>query len=115
MTAGSMLTLGLTCYASGWVADLKWLAALVVLTVIFDAAVQTNQIVSQRIIFSAPQATRGRVNAIYMTINFIGGAIGSVLGTITYHSGGWSATAATGGLIGIVALAIFLTERQRSI
>ncbi len=115
MTAGAMLTLGLTCYATGWAAGWKWLAALVVLTVIFDAAVQTNQIASQRIIFSTPQATRGRVNAIYMTINFIGGAIGSVLGTITYHSGGWSATAATGGLIGIVALAIFLTERQRQI
>ncbi len=115
MTAGAMLALGLTCYASGWAADWKWLAALVVLTVIFDAAVQTNQIVSQRIIFSAPQATRGRVNAIYMTINFIGGAIGSVLGTITYHWGGWSATAATGGLIGIAILAIFLTERQRPI
>ena len=62
MTVGAMLTLALTCYASGWVADWKWLAALIALTVIFDAAVQTNQIVSQRIIFSAPQATRGRAN-----------------------------------------------------
>ena len=114
MTAGAMLTLGLTCYATGWAADWKWLSVLVVLTVIFDAAVQTNQIASQRIIFSAPQETRGRVNAIYMTINFIGGAIGSVIGTITYHSGGWSATAATGGVIGMVLLAIFLTERRKT-
>ncbi len=115
MTAGAMLTLSLTCYATGWVADWKWLTVLVVLTVIFDAAVQTNQIASQRIIFSTPQATRGRVNAIYMTINFVGGAIGSVVGTITYHSGGWSATATTGGLIGIALLAIFLTERKHPI
>jgi predicted MFS family arabinose efflux permease len=114
MTAGAMLSLGLTCYAAGWAADWKWLGALVVLTLIFDAAVQTNQIVGQRIIFSTPQETRGRVNAIYMTINFIGGAIGSVLGTITYHSGGWSATAAAGGFIGIVLLAVFLTEPREA-
>ncbi len=113
MTVGAMLTLGLACYATGWAADWHWLAALVVLTVVFDAAIQTNQITSQRIIFSAPQEIRGRVNAIYMTINFIGGAIGSVLGTITYHSGGWSTTAATGGLIAVVLLAIFaLTDRK---
>jgi predicted MFS family arabinose efflux permease len=105
--------LGLTCYATGWASDWKWLSALVVLTVIFDAAIQTNQITSQRIIFTAPQETRGRVNAIYMTINFIGGAIGSLLGTITYHSGGWSTTAVTGGIIGVVLLALFSMERRR--
>jgi len=35
------------------------LVALVVLTVVIDAAIQTNQVVSQRIIFSVPAAIRG--------------------------------------------------------
>lgn len=114
MTFGAMLTLGFSSYASGWAADWQWLAALVALTVVFDAAIQTNQITSQRIIFTAPQETRGRVNAIYMTINFIGGAIGSVLGTITYHAGGWSMTAATGGAIGGILLVIFALKNRAS-
>ncbi len=114
MTFGAMLSLGITSYASGLAADWHWLAALVVLTVVFDAAVQTNQIIGQRIIFLGPQETRGRVNAIYMTINFVGGAIGSLLGTITYHIGGWNLTAATGGIIAVLLLtAFFVAERNR--
>ena len=114
MTLGAMLGLGLACYATSWAAAAHWLIALVVLTVIFDAAIQTNQITSQRIIFSTPQDTRGRVNAIYMTINFMGGAIGSVLGTMTYHAGGWSLTAETGGFIGALLLAIFAMKERES-
>jgi predicted MFS family arabinose efflux permease len=114
MTALAMATLGLTFYATGLAADWHWLAALVVLTVIFDAAIQTNQIASQRIIFSAPKETAGRVNAIYMTINFIGGAIGSLLATMTYHSGGWAMTSWVGGFIGILLLALFLTEHREA-
>jgi predicted MFS family arabinose efflux permease len=71
---------------------------------VIDAAVQANQVVSQRIIFSVAAETRGRVNAIYMTFTFAGGAIGSVLGTITYHWGGWNTTAIAGGVMGALAL-----------
>jgi len=64
------------------------MALLVVLTIVLDAAVQTNQVVSQRIIFSVLPDTRGRVSAVYMTITFIGGAIGSIIEKVTYHTGG---------------------------
>ncbi|WP_045834962.1 MFS transporter [Hyphomicrobium sp. 99] len=112
MTVAAMATLGLTFYATGIATDWQWLTALVVLTIVFDAAIQTNQIASQRIIFLAPKQTAGRVNAIYMTINFIGGAIGSLLGTITYHAGGWTLTSEVGAIIGILLLAFFMTERR---
>jgi len=108
MTFGAILTLAITSYGAGWATDLNWLAALIVLTVLFDAAVQTNQITSQRMIFSGPQESRGRVNAIYMTLNFVGGALGSVLGTLTYGSGGWGLTALTGGTMCVCLLLIFL-------
>lgn len=112
MTIGAMSVLALTCYVADLAVAWQWLAALVVVTIFFDAAIQTNQITSQRIIFSVPQEVRGRVNAIYMTINFIGGAIGSVLGTITLHWGGWSTTAATGTAIGIILLLIFFVANR---
>jgi predicted MFS family arabinose efflux permease len=109
-TVGLMLMAGLTVFLSRWAVGMSALVALVVLTILFDAAVQGNQVLSQRIIFSGPVETRGRVNAIYMTQLFFGGAIGSVAGTVTYHWGGWPLTAACGGLAGVAMLLLFVTE-----
>jgi len=109
-TAGAMAVLGLSFYATGPAVDMLALIPLVVLALVLDGAVQANQVVSQRIIFSGPSEIRGRVNAIYMTINFMGGAAGSILGTLTYHGGGWTMTAWAGALIGAVLLVLFATE-----
>jgi predicted MFS family arabinose efflux permease len=106
-TAGAMIVLGLGFFATGWAAGAAALGTLVVLAILIDAAVQGNQVVSQRIIFSVPSEVRGRVNALYMTATFIGGALGSLAGSVTYHWGGWTATAATGGLMGTFALLLF--------
>lgn len=110
MTAGAMLILGLSFYGTSWAVAATSIAALVVLTILLDAAVQTNQIVSQRIIYAVPVDTRGRTNALYMTLLFAGGAVGSVLGTVTYHWGGWNATASAGGLMGLLMLLLFAAE-----
>jgi predicted MFS family arabinose efflux permease len=111
-TAGAMIVLGLSFYGTSWASGTAGIAALVLLTVLIDATVQTNQVVSQRIIYAGPAESRGRVNAIYMTLVFIGGALGSVLGTITYHWGGWTATASAGALIGVLTLLLFATEAR---
>ncbi len=111
-TAAAMVVLGAAFAATGWAARAVALGAMVVMAIVIDAAVQTNQIVSQRIIFSAGAEIRGRVNALYMTITFAGGALGSVLGTITYHQGGWSATATAGGLLALAALLLFVIEAR---
>ncbi|EIM27054.1 MFS transporter [Microvirga lotononidis] len=110
-TAGAMIMLGLGFLATGWAAAAAALGTLAVLAILIDAAVQGNQVVSQRIIFSVPSEVRGRVNALYMTATFIGGALGSLAGSITYHWGGWMATAATGGLMGALALLLFGVEQ----
>ena len=111
-TAGAMITLGVAFMATSWAAAALALGVLVVLAIVIDAAVQANQVVSQRIIFTAPAQVRGRVNALYMTINFAGGAIGSILGTVTYFRGGWGTTALVGGLAGALSLLLFAIERR---
>ncbi len=113
-TVAAMTVLMLSFLASGWTSE--GAAALVVLTVLamlIDAAVQANQVVGQRVIYSVAAERRGRVNAIYMTCLFVGAAIGSVLGTATYHRGGWPATAGTGVAIG-AALLVLLAIEQRT-
>jgi predicted MFS family arabinose efflux permease len=113
-TAGAMLVLGLSFLVSCWSGTgAAALAMLTVLAILIDAAVQANQVVGQRVIFSVASEHRGRVNAIYMTCLFIGAAIGSVLGTATYHRGGWPATGATGAGIGLLLLVLFALDRQR--
>jgi predicted MFS family arabinose efflux permease len=47
-----------------------------------------------------------------MTLVFVGGAIGSVLGTLVYHSGDWPAAAACGAGIGLLALVLNVIERS---
>jgi predicted MFS family arabinose efflux permease len=113
-TAVAMAVLGLsfvgTLGASGTI-GLIWLTLL---AVAIDAAVQVNQIVGQRVIFDVPAEIRGRVNAIYMTLVFIGGALGSIIGTLLYAHGGWTTTALCGAAIGFLAFALQLIERFRA-
>ncbi len=113
-TFGAMASLAVAFLATGWAEKILSLAILVVATLMIDAAVQTNQIVSQRAIFSTAASSRARINAVYMTIVFVGGATGSLLGTLTYHAGGWMVTAISGVALGIAGLAIFATESKTS-
>ena len=111
-TLGAMLVLGLSFLASCWTAEGP--AALIVLTVLavlIDAAVQTNQIVSQKVIFGVAAEQRGRVNAIYMTCLFACAAVGSLLGTISYHRGGWPLTGGIGAMIGGLQVLLLAWER----
>lgn len=110
----AMATLGIGFLLTGWAVGALALPALVLITVAIDAAVQMNQVATQRILYSGPSETRGRVNALYMTTCFVGGAIGSVVGTASYHRGGWNATMAIGAVLGLVALALFLTLGRRA-
>lgn len=110
-TIGCMLTLSACFLATAPISLLQSLiaaAGLAALGFLIDAAVQTNQIISQRIVFTVAPLARGRANAIYMTIVFFMAAMGSLLGTLSYEWGGWIATALTGGAVGAVSLAAYL-------
>lgn len=112
LSATAMVGLAVFFAVSGYAVIAGALVLLGICAVLIDAAVQANQIVSQRIIFAIAPEKRGRLNAIYMTCAFIGGAIGSTLGTVTYHWGGWSGTAAAGTVLGLAGLILFAAEQS---
>jgi predicted MFS family arabinose efflux permease len=112
-TGAAMAVLAIGFLATVWAVSAGALIILAVMAVIIDASVQVNQIVSQRTIFTLAPESRGRLNAVYMTISFFGGAIGSTLATASYHWGGWTATAGAGAALGVVALIVFATEYRR--
>lgn len=88
--------------------------ALAVLAVLLDAATQANQVLSQNVVYSLRPEARGRINAIYMTLMFVGGALGSGLAPFLYVSGGWTLCAAAGTGLALLALAVFATERRKT-
>lgn len=54
---------------------------------------------NQNIIFRLRPDAKSRINSIYMTAYFIGGACGSALGVYAWHHGGWSMTCLVGLLL----------------
>jgi predicted MFS family arabinose efflux permease len=110
-TAIAMITLTLWFLIAGWAGTAISIAALVLSAIFIDSAVQTNQILSQRIIFSLNDAARGRLNAVYMTIVFLLGSAGSAIAAASYFYGGWWATCLTGAAMGLTVLGVFATER----
>jgi predicted MFS family arabinose efflux permease len=109
-TGGAMLLIVCAFAATGWAVAAGFIAVLVLSAILLDAAMQGNQILGQRMIYSLIPEARGRINAVYMTAVFLGGAIGSLLAGVTYFYGGWTATAATGVGFGLLLLAFFATE-----
>lgn len=91
-----------------WTVAAGSLIGFTVMAVLIDAAVQLSQITGQKLIFSIDPDARGRINAAYMTVMFVVGALGSVMGSATYEAGGWSASAFAGAAIGGVATLGFL-------
>lgn len=88
------------------------LVLLFVVAVTLDMAVSGNLVTSQRIIFSLGNEARGRLNGLFMAIFFIGGAVGSFLGGLTYAHGGWVSSASIGVALPFIAFLYFLTERK---
>jgi predicted MFS family arabinose efflux permease len=95
---------------AGWAAAAHALIVLGLAAVLLDAATQMNQVLGQRVLYSIAPDARGRINAVYMTMVFLAGALGSVLASFSYDRGGWTATAWVGAALAAAAFLLFLTE-----
>ncbi|WPO97727.1 MFS transporter [Pseudomonas sp. HR96] len=97
-----------------WLLPSAWGVVTLALTgVLLDFAVQMNMVLGQRAIYALDAASRGRLNALYMTSIFIGGAVGSALASALYEHGGWPWVACAGSLLPVVALARFVASPQK--
>ncbi|WP_040952695.1 MFS transporter [Gorillibacterium massiliense] len=88
------------------------LVLLIVSAIMLDMAVSGNLVLGQRAIYSLGSEARGRLNGLFMSIFFIGGAIGSLLGGWSYAYGGWMLTALIGAGLPILAFLYYLTEKR---
>ncbi|MGP0174725.1 MFS transporter [Pseudomonas sp. NCHU5208] len=90
---------------------LGWIG-LVATAILLDFAVQMSMVLGQRTIYALEPQSRARLNALYMTSIFIGGAIGSALASPIYERFGWSGTALLAAGLPLLALAVFIGKEE---
>lgn len=86
---------------------------LAVTGVVLDFCVQMNMVLGQRAIYALDANSRSRLNALYMTSIFIGGAFGSAIASSVYEHGGWLGVMLVGSAFPLVALLRFLSASRR--
>jgi len=79
------------------------LAGLIVGVILLDFGVQSALISHQHVVFRLDPAARGRLNALFMTAVFLGGATGSALSALEWPSGGWTGVSVIGALLALAA------------
>jgi predicted MFS family arabinose efflux permease len=91
------------------------IVAIVAGAIFLDLAVQTTLILGQHAIYALNPAERSRLNTLYISTFFLGGALGSALAATLYAHGGWPAVVALGAGMPLVAFALWLTEPRRAV
>ncbi|PZU88244.1 MAG: MFS transporter [Shinella sp.] len=108
VSAGVVLTL------LSWVIFGVWgsLAALVIGVIILDFGVQSTLVSNQHIVYALDPEARSRLNTIFMTAMFLGGAAGAALATFAWGHAGWAGVSLLGALLALLALVIRLIDRR---
>jgi MFS family permease len=72
-----------------------------------------NMVLGQRAVYALDGKSRSRLNALYMTSIFIGGAFGSSVASTVYEHGGWLWIVIVGSAFPLLALLRFLSVSQK--
>ncbi|GGC69493.1 MFS transporter [Undibacterium terreum] len=104
------LLFGALSFAPALIHPAFGIVGLAVTGVVLDFCVQMNLVMGQRTIYALDAASRSRLNGLYMTSIFVGGAIGSALASILYDKGGWFWIAIAGAVFPLLALVRFMLE-----
>lgn len=86
------------------------LVPILVCAVALDAAVASNLVFGQRVIFSLAAAQRSRLNGLFMAAFFVAGAVASALSGWLYASFGWTGVWIAGAALPLLSLAYLTTE-----
>ena len=75
--------------------------------ILIDASVQVTVLLGSWRIYQIDPAARARLNSAYIATFFVGGALGSLIGSILYHSGGWTSVVVFGAALPLLALLLW--------
>jgi len=90
------------------------LLLLAVAAVMLDFAVQSHQVLSVRDIYALRPEARARINSVYMTSIFVGGAASSAVTGIIQQRWGWDGVTLFAAALVALAGLVWLVDRARS-
>ncbi|SDB00063.1 MFS transporter [Sinorhizobium sp. NFACC03] len=110
----SVVWFGAALTLAAWVVLGAWasIAGLVVGVIVLDIGIQVALIANQHIIYALEPAARSRINTVFMTSMFLGGAAGSALSFAAWSYGSWPGVSALGLALAALALAAKLLARR---
>ncbi|GGU93399.1 MFS transporter [Actinomadura cremea] len=88
--------------------SLVWLLAGVVLLDLAHQAVLNS---SQNVVYALRPEARNRINSAFMTVFFVGGAVGSALTSVVWARGGWTGVCVLGGALSAGTVVLWGLER----
>jgi predicted MFS family arabinose efflux permease len=92
--------------------SLTW---LITGTLVMDACSQAVHVTNQAVIYDLASSARSRITAIYMTIYFTGGALGTTAGVIAYDHDGWDGACTAAACFCGIALLGWLATRHHEL
>jgi predicted MFS family arabinose efflux permease len=84
---------------------LKYSPAIWLTVILLDIGAQATQVTNIAIIYSLDHTANSRINTVYMTSYFIGGALGSFIAIQVYNYGGWAMSTNFMILLSLAAIA----------
>jgi predicted MFS family arabinose efflux permease len=87
--------------------------ALSIAVVILDIGVQATQITNIATIYTLDESAHSRINTVYMTIYFLGGALGTFAGIQSWRVGGWQMV--TWQLLLWTVIALLIAFKRKSL
>jgi predicted MFS family arabinose efflux permease len=88
-------------------AGVRSLVLLAIAAVLLDLAVQGHQVLSQQEIYGLRADARARINTVFMTTIFVGGAIASAVAGALYEAVGWTGSSLFAAALPLVGLVIW--------
>ena len=111
--SGIALALGVVAMVVAWL-GVGSLIVLALAGVVLDLSVQGHQVLSQREVYGLRDDARARINTVFMTTTFIGGAVGSAIAGTLYDSFGWAGPCLFGAALPLTGLAIWSVSTVRT-
>ena len=108
---GAFLALVLAAFLVLWRAG-DSLLGVAIGAALLDAGVQGSHVSNQTRIYALGATARNRLTALYMTAYFVGGALGSFVGTLAWQEARWPAVCASGAVFALAAQARLWGSRR---
>lgn len=112
-----VIALGAAATLVAWIVFGTWpgLVGLIAGVIVLDFGVQIALVSNQHVIYGLHPEYKSRLNTLFMTTMFVGGALGSLAASIAWHHGGWFAVCVLGGVLPVGALLLGFARRPSAV